>query len=76
MISDERLAKIGELIARNLNEDGAPSKVILHITFTRLTKFKGGIGAVNARVYAVKVRHQKHSICSLILDFRPTATGS
>ncbi|KAG5643810.1 hypothetical protein DXG03_009585 [Asterophora parasitica] len=48
MISDERLAKIEELVSANLNEDGAPAK--------------GGIGAVNARVYAVKAN------CNRLLD--------
>ncbi|KAJ7203700.1 hypothetical protein C8J57DRAFT_1735209 [Mycena rebaudengoi] len=41
MLSDERLANIETLVCENLNDDGAPAK--------------GGIAAVNARVYAVKV---------------------
>ncbi|KAJ7456917.1 muts domain V-domain-containing protein [Mycena latifolia] len=48
MLSDERLAKIERLVCENLNEDGAPAK--------------GGIAAVNARVYAVKAN------CNRLLD--------
>ncbi|KAJ7054753.1 muts domain V-domain-containing protein [Mycena amicta] len=48
MLCDERLAKIERLVCANLNEDGAPAK--------------GGIGAVNARVYAVKAN------CNRLLD--------
>ncbi|KAJ7079998.1 muts domain V-domain-containing protein [Mycena belliarum] len=48
MLSDERLAKIEHLVCENLNEDGAPAK--------------GGIAAVNARVYAVKAN------CNRLLD--------
>ncbi|KAJ7813094.1 muts domain V-domain-containing protein [Mycena olivaceomarginata] len=48
MLSDERLAKIESLVCTNLNEDGAPAK--------------GGIAAVNARVYAVKAN------CNRLLD--------
>ncbi|PFH48211.1 hypothetical protein AMATHDRAFT_150385 [Amanita thiersii Skay4041] len=40
MLLDERLDRIGEAICENLNEDSLPSK--------------GGIGAINARVYAVR----------------------
>ncbi|THH14058.1 hypothetical protein EW146_g6239 [Bondarzewia mesenterica] len=40
MISDDRLSKIERLVCDSLNEDASPHK--------------GGIGAVNARVYAVK----------------------
>ncbi|KNZ82138.1 MutS like protein [Termitomyces sp. J132] len=45
LISDERLTKIESLVTANLNEDGAPAK--------------GGIGAVNARVYAVKAHRNR-----------------
>ncbi|TFK71735.1 hypothetical protein BDN72DRAFT_764445 [Pluteus cervinus] len=45
MVSDERLTEIEELIKASLNEEGMPSK--------------GGIGAVNARVYAVKANHNR-----------------
>ncbi|KXN88409.1 hypothetical protein AN958_07315 [Leucoagaricus sp. SymC.cos] len=45
MISDERLAKIEELVCTNLNEE----------TITA----KGGIAAVNARVYAVRANRNK-----------------
>ncbi|KAG6874127.1 hypothetical protein C0995_005543 [Termitomyces sp. Mi166 len=45
LISDERLAKIDSLVTANLNEDGAPAK--------------GGISAVNARVYAVKAHRNR-----------------
>ncbi|KAJ7270710.1 muts domain V-domain-containing protein [Mycena haematopus] len=48
MLSDERLAKIERLVCANLNEDSAPAK--------------GGIAAVNARVYAVKAN------CNKLLD--------
>ncbi|KAJ7271034.1 muts domain V-domain-containing protein [Mycena rebaudengoi] len=46
MLSDERLANIETLVCENLNEDGAPAK--------------GGIAAVNARVYAAN--------CNRLLD--------
>lgn len=45
MISDERIANIKCLITRSLNEDTLPSK--------------HGIGAVNARVYAVKANYNR-----------------
>ncbi|GLB36707.1 putative mutS family domain IV [Lyophyllum shimeji] len=45
LISDERLANIEALVNANLNEEGAPAK--------------GGIGAVNARVYAVKAHRNR-----------------
>ncbi|KAG1765207.1 muts domain V-domain-containing protein [Suillus occidentalis] len=45
LLSDERLIKIEELIAENLNDDAGP--------------VKGGIGAVNARVYAVKANRNR-----------------
>ncbi|KZT24709.1 hypothetical protein NEOLEDRAFT_1156682 [Neolentinus lepideus HHB14362 ss-1] len=45
MISDERLAKIEQLVCQSLNEDATPSK--------------GGLGAVNARVYAVKANYNR-----------------
>ncbi|KIK43853.1 hypothetical protein CY34DRAFT_680561 [Suillus luteus UH-Slu-Lm8-n1] len=45
LLSDERLTKIEELIAENLNDDAGP--------------VKGGIGAVNARVYAVKANRNR-----------------
>ncbi|KAJ2926876.1 hypothetical protein H1R20_g10205, partial [Candolleomyces eurysporus] len=45
MVSDERLDIIEELISANLNEECTPTK--------------GGIGAVNARVYAVKVKQNR-----------------
>ncbi|KAF8972583.1 muts domain V-domain-containing protein [Flammula alnicola] len=48
MLSDERIAKIEELVSAHLNEEGAPSK--------------GGLAAVNARVYAVKAN------CNRLLD--------
>ncbi|TFK42146.1 muts domain V-domain-containing protein [Crucibulum laeve] len=48
MLADERLAKIETLVCANLNEDSAPAK--------------GGIGAMNARVYAVKAN------CNRLLD--------
>ncbi|KAF5312559.1 hypothetical protein D9619_003594 [Psilocybe cf. subviscida] len=48
MLSDERLAKIEELVSGHLNEETATSK--------------GGLGAVNARVYAVKAN------CNRLLD--------
>ncbi|KAG1814422.1 muts domain V-domain-containing protein [Suillus subaureus] len=45
ILSDERLTKIEELIAENLNDDAGP--------------VKGGIGAINARVYAVKANRNR-----------------
>ncbi|KAG1775045.1 muts domain V-domain-containing protein [Suillus placidus] len=45
ILSDERLTKIEELIADNLNDDAGP--------------VKGGIGAINARVYAVKANRNR-----------------
>lgn len=45
MISDERLANIGELVCANLNEE--------------VITAKGGIAAVNARVYAVRANRNK-----------------
>ncbi|KAF8908829.1 muts domain V-domain-containing protein [Mucidula mucida] len=48
MLSDERLTKVDDLIAKNLNEETVPTK--------------HGIGALNARVYAVKAN------CNRLLD--------
>ncbi|KAF9805911.1 hypothetical protein IEO21_08898 [Rhodonia placenta] len=45
MISDERLEKIEQLVRQSLNEEAVPAK--------------GGIGAVNARVYAVKANYNR-----------------
>ncbi|KDQ55011.1 hypothetical protein JAAARDRAFT_181849 [Jaapia argillacea MUCL 33604] len=45
MISDERLTNIEALVCKSLNEDATPHK--------------GGIGAVNARVYAVKANYNR-----------------
>ncbi|KAG2030937.1 muts domain V-domain-containing protein [Suillus americanus] len=45
ILSDERLTKIEKLIAENLNDDAGP--------------VKGGIGAINARVYAVKANRNR-----------------
>ncbi|SJL03144.1 uncharacterized protein ARMOST_06490 [Armillaria ostoyae] len=45
MVSDERIANIERLITKSLNEDTLPSK--------------HGIGAVNARVYAVKANYNR-----------------
>ncbi|KAL0950493.1 hypothetical protein HGRIS_007304 [Hohenbuehelia grisea] len=45
MLSDERLAKIEGLVCDSLNEESAPSK--------------GGISAVNSRVYAVKASRNR-----------------
>jgi len=50
MLSDERLEKIDNLIRMSLNEDTSPTK--------------NGIAAVNARVYAVKVRVARSVIIS------------
>lgn len=62
MLSDERLAKIEGLVCANLNEDGAPAKVgsrpssFYQFVAHSLSHYcKGGIAAVNSRVYAVKV---------------------
>ncbi|KAF8639396.1 hypothetical protein AX17_001521 [Amanita inopinata Kibby_2008] len=48
MLCDERLDRIEKVICENLNEDSLPSK--------------GGIGAVNARVYAIRAN------CNPLLD--------
>ncbi|GJE94158.1 MutS family DNA mismatch repair protein [Phanerochaete sordida] len=45
MVSDERLAKIEQLVSNSLNENS-----MLH---------KGGLGAVNAKVYAVKANYDR-----------------
>lgn len=45
ILSDERLTKIEELIVENLNDDAGT--------------VKGGIGAINARVYAVKANRNR-----------------
>ncbi|TEB26336.1 hypothetical protein FA13DRAFT_1692416 [Coprinellus micaceus] len=45
MVSDQRIDEIESLIARSLNEECGPAK--------------GGIGAVNARVYAVKAHQNR-----------------
>ncbi|CAK5271911.1 unnamed protein product, partial [Mycena citricolor] len=48
MLSDDRIKRIEQLVCASLNEDSTPAK--------------GGIGAVNARVYAVKAN------CNRLLD--------
>ncbi|EPS95138.1 hypothetical protein FOMPIDRAFT_63418 [Fomitopsis schrenkii] len=48
MVSDARLGNIETLVANNLNEEATPAK--------------GGLGAINARVYAVKAN------CNRLLD--------
>ncbi|KAG1741768.1 muts domain V-domain-containing protein [Suillus paluster] len=45
ILSDERLTKIEELVAENLNDDAG--------------SVKGGIGAINARVFAVKANRNR-----------------
>ncbi|KZT68826.1 hypothetical protein DAEQUDRAFT_751159 [Daedalea quercina L-15889] len=45
MVSDERLAKIEMLVSDSLNEEATPAK--------------GGLGALNARVYAVKANYNR-----------------
>ncbi|GBE78596.1 MutS protein homolog 4 [Sparassis crispa] len=45
MISDERLERIEQLVRNSLNEEATPAK--------------GGLGAVNARVYAVKANYNR-----------------
>lgn len=62
MLSDERLTKIEALVCASLNEDGAPAKVWVPcflvpslVHYFSCCSLKGGIAAVNARVYAVKV---------------------
>jgi len=55
MISDERLAKIEELVCANLNEETIAAKVSSSASKAFLTLLQGGIAAVNARVYAVRV---------------------
>ena len=59
MILDERLDKIASLIGQSLNDEAAPAKVRCaiceFIPAHNQTVFQGGLNAVNARVYAVKV---------------------
>lgn len=65
MLSDERIDKIDKLISLHLNEEGAPLKVYLLTMFSTLKltfHIKGGLAALNARVYAVKAN------CNRLLD--------
>lgn len=58
MISDERVDKIDTIVQASLNEECAPAKVAVrqNVTiFFDLQRIQGGLGAVNARVYAVRV---------------------
>jgi DNA mismatch repair protein MSH4 len=64
MISDERLALIERLVNANLNEETSPSKVSLHNNGLCRSMFRrpctqGGIGAINARVYAVRANQNR-----------------
>ena len=70
MISDDRLEKIEESICASLNEEATPAKVgwpynILALDSLLTFDVKGGLNAVNARVYAVKVYAPFHSRESL-----------
>ena len=59
MISDERLGLIEALVCNSLNDEHTASKVpidSLHPCWFNSYHFQAGIGAVNARVYAVKVK--------------------
>ncbi|KIY64938.1 hypothetical protein CYLTODRAFT_438032 [Cylindrobasidium torrendii FP15055 ss-10] len=66
MVSDDRLDKIDQLIGESLNENTVPTKVraLGFRGFGQLISFQHGIGAVNARVYAVRVCLivNKHSV--------------
>ncbi|KAI0063070.1 hypothetical protein BV25DRAFT_1854649 [Artomyces pyxidatus] len=65
MLSDERLARIEALVCENLNEEASLQKASLLSTklYTNpLTCTQTGIGAVNARVYAVRAN------CNPLLD--------
>ena len=66
MLSDERLANIEELVSAHLNEETATSKVGVYVPPLLCSAIiilsQGGLGAVNARVYAVKAN------CNRLLD--------
>lgn len=69
MLSDERLHKIEQLISDSLNEDAAVQKVSSRYlpAASALTSLrKGGLGAANARVYAVKVSQNLHLIRAVL----------
>ncbi len=59
MISDERLYKIDELVRASLNDEAAPA-MVCYLLYTPLYRYvtdrQGGLNAVYARVYAVKVK--------------------
>lgn len=56
MISDERLEKIEQLVSSSLNDQSVLQKVSNFGVSSYVSQFlQGGLGAVNARVYAVKV---------------------
>jgi hypothetical protein len=77
MLSDERLAKIESLVCTHLNEDILPAKVCtLQHDVLIIHSLQGGISAVNARVYAVKVSGSDN-YCALKVELsgRPIATG-
>jgi DNA mismatch repair protein MSH4 len=60
MLSDDRISNIEKKVSESLNEDASSSKVrplifsVFHLSDKSSTK-KGGLGALNMRVYAVKV---------------------
>lgn len=62
-LSDERIEKIEALIGKSLNEDATSQKVSNSRKFGRHTALissvlqGGGLGALNARVYAVKANY-------------------
>ena len=60
MIMDERLDRIEKRVCESLNEEAAPAKVLYNSHMSQLSCdrslcIQGGLNAVNARVYAVKV---------------------
>jgi len=65
MVSDERLALIEQAVNANLNEETGPTKV--YPSFPSFSYMRpetnplpqGGIGAINARVYAVKANQNR-----------------
>jgi hypothetical protein len=70
-VSDIRIGEIECLIRRSLNDDAAPFKVYGSdiSLLLQLTAGQGGLGAVNSRVYAVKVAYV-HDYYVTLIDVR------
>ena len=64
MLSDERIDNIDKLVSARLNDEVAPPKVLSVSINTTISSLhaKGGLAAVNARVYAVRAN------CNRLLD--------